>query len=294
MQILYALLFALGAVAPKDSTVVVLLGTSPPNPNPAAQGPATAVVYGKRVFLFDAGSGVERQLNAAGLPISGPEATFITHLHSDHTIGLPDLILTSWIFGRHAPLQLYGPAGLQRMIDHIMAAYSEDIDVRTNGLEHEFPGGQRVRVHEIKAGVVYDSAGVRITAFNVQHGSWKYAYGYRIDTPDRHIVISGDTRKSAAVEQFAKGADVLVHEFYYSPNVHQEARPGGEFWPEYVKSFHTSDVEVGEIAAAANPKLLLLTHIMWFGAHNDSIFNANVRRAGYQGRVVLGHDLGRY
>ena len=294
IQLIVGLIFALTALAPKDSTTVVLLGTGTPFPDQGRQGPATAVVYGKRVFLFDAGSGVERQLHAAGLPIDGPEATFVTHLHSDHTLGLPDLILTSWVMHRNKPLQLYGPIGLQHMVDHIMAAYSEDINVRTNGLEREWRGGQRVHVHEIKSGVVYDSGGVRITAFKVPHGSWRYAYGYRVDTPDRSIVIAGDTRKSDAVIKYARNVDVLVHEFYYESTVHKEDRAGGEFWPQYVKAFHTSDTELGEVAAGANPKLLLLTHVMWWGDRNDSLFNANVRRAGYKGIVMFGKDLGRY
>jgi ribonuclease BN (tRNA processing enzyme) len=152
-----------------DSTIVVLLGTGMPRPDPAASGPATAIVVGSRVFLVDAGPGVERQLAAAHLTISGPEATFITHLHSDHTLGYPDLILTSWVMGRRQPLAVYGPPGLQHMTDDLLAAYAEDIDIRTNGLEHETPGGYRVTVHEIRPGVVYDSAGVRVTAIARPH-----------------------------------------------------------------------------------------------------------------------------
>lgn len=181
-----------------DSTVVVLLGTGTPRPDPASSGPATAVVVGSRVFLFDAGAGVMRRVNAAKLPIDGPTALFITHLHSDHTLGYPDVIFTTWIMGRRAPLEVYGPHGLQAMTDHIVAAWKDDIDIRTNGFEHGTPNGYAVHVHEIAPGVVYDSGGVRVTAIHVLHGSWKEAYGYRIDTPDRSIVISGDTRPSPA------------------------------------------------------------------------------------------------
>src|SRR5438067_9204380 len=126
------------------TTKVILLGTGTPYPDPAASGPATAVVVGKRVFLIDAGPGVMRRLKAANLPINGVEALFITHLHSDHTLGYPDLIFTSWVMRRRAPFPVFGPPGLQRMTNHLLAAYSEDIRIRTDGLEHEVAGGYRV------------------------------------------------------------------------------------------------------------------------------------------------------
>ena len=116
--------------AGRDSVVVVLLGTGMPRPDPDASGPATAVVVGRRVFLVDAGPGIERRLAAAHLPIDGVTALFITHLHSDHTLGYPDLIFTSWVMGRKQPLAAYGPHGLQKMTDHLVAAWAEDIEVR--------------------------------------------------------------------------------------------------------------------------------------------------------------------
>jgi ribonuclease BN (tRNA processing enzyme) len=277
-----------------DSAVVVLLGTGFPRPDPNANGPATAIVVGTRVFLVDAGPGVERQLAAAKLPIDGVEATFFTHLHSDHTLGYPDLILTSWVMGRHTPLAVYGPPGLQAMTYHLLAAYAEDIQVRTEGLEHESPNGYRVAVHEIRdSGVVYDSAGVRVTAIPVLHGSWTYAYGYRFDTPHRSIVVSGDTRPAPALERATAGVDVLVHEVYDPTNLRPEPRPGGETWLQYMAQFHTSDSEVGAIALRAKPKLVVLTHILRYGA-SDSALIAGVRRGGFAGRVAVGHDLDRY
>src|SRR4249919_3825996 len=161
-----------------DSTVVVLLGTGNPYPDPNAQGPATAVVLGTRVFLIDAGPGVMRQMRAANLTIRGPEAVFFTHLHSDHTLGYPDLIFTSWVMGRKQKLQAYGPIGLKRMTKHIIAAWREDIDVRIKGLERQTKTGYRVDVHEFEDGVVYDHEGVRITAIPVLHGCWKQAFGF--------------------------------------------------------------------------------------------------------------------
>ena len=274
-------------------TQIILLGTGTPYPDPNASGPATAVVVGKRVFLFDAGAGVMRRMNAAGLPVSGPEATFITHLHSDHTLGYPDLILTSWVMRRTSPMPVYGPHGLQRMTRHLLAAYAEDIQVRTYGLEREVAGGYRVKVHEIKSGVVYQRDGVRVTAIPVPHGSWKEAYAYRIDTPDRSIVISGDTRPSPALERASRGVDVLVHEVYSPLHLAPEDRPGGKYWPQYMREFHTSDVELGALASRARPKLLILTHIIRFGSSDENLL-AGVRAGGFTGQVEVGKDLQRY
>jgi ribonuclease Z len=276
-----------------SETKVVLLGTGTPYPDPKAAGPATAVVVGKRVFLFDAGAGVMRQLNAAGLPISGPEAVFITHLHSDHTLGYADLIISSWIMRRRTPFPVYGPTGLRRMTRLLLAAYSEDIHVRTYGLEREVPLGYRVNVHEVKSGVVYDRDGVRVTAIPVPHGSWKVAFAYRIDTRDRSIVVSGDTRPSEALVRASKGVDVLVHEVYSPLHLAVEDRPGGEFWPQYMREFHTSDVELGELSARIKPHLLVLTHIIRFGSA-DSDLLAGIRRGGFSGEVAVGKDLDRY
>jgi ribonuclease BN (tRNA processing enzyme) len=141
--------------------------------------------------------------------------------------------------------------------------------------------------------VVYDSGGVKITAIPVLHGSWQEAFGYRIDTPNRHIVISGDTRPSAALAAAARGVDLLVHEVYPSAELVAEQRPGGDDWPAYLRSFHTSDVELGKIAAGARPRLLVLYHIV-SRSRNDDALIAGIRRGGFGGAIVIGHDLGRY
>lgn len=281
------------ASAQSPKTEVILLGTGTPYPDPNASGPATAVKVGDRVFLFDAGAGVMRKVRAAGLPISGPEAVFFTHLHSDHTLGYPDLILTSWVMRRTKPMQVYGPHGLKRMTRHLLLAFSEDIAIRTKGLERETPGGYRVDVHEIGAGVVYDRDGVRVTAIRVPHGSWKEAFGYRIETPDRSIVISGDTSPSEALMKAAKDVDVLIHEVYITKYATVENRPGGEFWPEYMRKFHTSEFELGALAARAKPKLLLLTHTMRFGGTEEELVSG-IRKGGFEGQIIIGSDLGRY
>lgn len=278
-----------------DSTIVILLGTGTPYPDPHAQGPAIAVTVGDRIFLFDAGPGVVRQMSAAGLPVrAGPvTALFLTHLHSDHTLGYPDLIFTSWVMGRRRPLRVVGPSGTQAMTDHLLAAWSEDIAIRTDGLEHGNPGGYAVEVRETGGGVVYDSAGIRITAIAVNHGSWAQAFGYLVDTPDGRIVISGDTRACPALEQAARGASLLIHEVYSGAHLGPEPRSGGADWPEYMRAFHTSDRELGEIAARARPDLLILYHAVRMGATDRELLEG-IRWGGYSGRVVVGTDLARF
>ena len=278
-------------VATPDSTVVVMLGTGNPRPLPDVWGPATAVVVGKRVFLVDAGVGVERRLAAAGLPVNGVTAVFITHLHSDHVLGLSDLIFTSWIVGRSKPFPAYGPHGLEQMTEHLYAAFSEDIQVRTEGLEHESRDGYRITVHEIDPGVVYDSGGVRVTAFLVNHGEWHEAYGYRFDTPGRTIVLSGDTRPSDELVRMATGVDVLIHEAQSSDStVHRPNRSDAE-WAAYVAAYHTTALQLGELAARAHPGLLIVYH-NGRRAPGDQIL-ADIRRS-YSGPVVLAADLQRF
>lgn len=282
------------AVVPpaSDSTEVVFLGTGNPRPDPTAMGPATAVIVGSRTFLFDAGVGVTRRFTAARIPMPSIAGVFFTHLHSDHTLGYPDLILTTWTTGRHAPLQVYGPHGLAAMTDAIYSAWREDIDVRTTGLEHLPAHGYRVAVHEIAPGVVFDSGGVRITAIPVLHGSWKEAYGYRIDTRDRSIVISRDTRPAASIEQAARGVDMLIHEVH-PQSAETEAESGGRSdWARYLREFHTSDVGLGKLAAAARPRMLVLYHFGAHGSADDEVI-ATIRAQGYTGRIVVAKDLDR-
>jgi len=254
-------------------------------------GPATALVVGKRVFLVDAGDGVERRLAAARLPVDGVTALFITHLHSDHVLGLADLIFTSWVVGRTRPFPAYGPQGLGRMTDHLYAAFQEDIQIRTQGLERESLGGYRIAVHEIKPGVIYDSAGVRVTAFLVEHGEWREAYGYRFDTPDRSIVLSGDTRPSEALVRMAAGVDVLIHEVQPSDSTRHPGTRTAADWAAYVRAYHTTAVQLGDLAARVQPKLLVVYHD-GRRAPRDQIL-ADIRRS-FAGPVVLAEDLQRF
>lgn len=268
----------------------IVLGTGIPVPDPARHGSAYALVIGSRTFLFDAGAGVMRRVAAAGLPIDGFTAAFLTHLHSDHTLGLPDVLLTTWTMGRRGPFPLVGPPGTEAMVGHLLAAWQEDVHVRLTGLERGQPAGPGVSVQETRGGVVYDSAGVRITAIPVPHGELELSFAFRIETPSRVIVLSGDTAPSEAVEAAARGADLLVHEGYPEVRLRAENRPGGEHWPAYMRAVHTSDVEIGQLAARAGVRHLVLSHFIWMGGTPaDAI--AGVRRGGFTGPVTVAEDL---
>lgn len=279
--------------AARAAGCLIVLGSGMPVPDPERAGPAYAVVFGDRVFLFDAGTGVMRRAAQAGLPIDGFTRVLLTHLHSDHTLGLPDVMLTSWVMGRRSLMEVVGPPGTSAMTTHLLAAWNEDVRIRTDGLERGQPNGEQVHVTETTGGVVYDSAGVRITAVRVPHGDWKTALAFVVELPKRKLVLSGDTAPSDALFAAARGADVLVHETYPAVRLKAEARPGGEEWPRYMKSVHTSDVEIGTAAAAAGVKHVVLSHVVWMGGNATELL-AGVRRGGFAGAVSIARDLDTY
>jgi ribonuclease BN (tRNA processing enzyme) len=291
------LLVALCALASgAEKATVVLLGSGTPIPDPASSGPALAIVVNGKAYLFDAGAGVVRRAEAAAethhIPaLDAPNLTrlFLTHLHSDHTLGYPDLILTPWVVGRQEPLEVYGPKGTAAMTDHIKAAYAADIQMRSQGLEHLPPRGLEVKVHEITEGPVYKDENISVRAIRVLHGSWAEAFGYAVNASGRTIVISGDTAPCAALAEACAGCDVLVHEVY-------SAEKFGHFSPgarRYHSSFHTSTSELAELASKAKPKLLLLYHQLYFGPQEEADMEGEIRKT-YSGKVVNGHDLGVY
>ena len=280
--------------AQQSKTQVVLLGTGTPNADPNRSGPAVAVVVNDIPYVVDSGAGVVRRAAAAaqngvkGLAVANLRRLFITHLHSDHTVGLPDFIFTPAVLERDAPLEIFGPPGTTRMTDHILKAFAEDINIRLKGLEPSKPRGYEVRTRDIKPGVVYKDANVTVKAFAVKHGSWANAYGYRFETADKVIVISGDCAPSQSIIEACNGCDVLVHEVYSTAGF---ARRPPE-WQRYHSSFHTSSKELAEIAAKAKPKLLVLYHQLFWGATPEQLVE-EIKKY-YQGRIVSGNDLDVY
>ena len=248
-------------------------------------GPAVAVVSGERAYLVDCGPGVVRRAAQAGLKMEQLTRAFITHLHSDHTAGYPDLIFTPAVTGRKEPFEVYGPPGLRNMTAHIMRAWKQDIDIRLRGLEPSVPRAYAVRAHESKPGEVYRDSTLRVVAFPVSHGAWKHAFGYRFEAKDKVVVISGDTTYSENLIAAAKGCDILVHEVY-SQQGWEKRSPR---WQRYHAAFHTSAPEVGRLAAKVRPGKLVLYHELPMGEPPHQILKEI--RQHYGGAVVYGNDL---
>jgi ribonuclease BN (tRNA processing enzyme) len=282
--------------ASTPTTQVVLLGTGTPNADPDRWGPAVAVVVDGESYLVDAGPGIVRRAAAAArdrnipaLRAANLRRVFLTHLHSDHTLGLPDLMFSPWVLERTTPLDVFGPAGTRAMTEKLEEAFREDIDMRLNGGEPQTTRNYRAVVKEITSGLVYEDARVRVDAFAVPHGSWKQAFAFRFKTADRTVVISGDTGPTPALVDACNGCDVLMYEVYSAERFQQ--RPPA--WQRYHSSFHTSTKELAALAERAKPKLLVLYHQLFWGA-TDADLEREVRAAGYTGRVVSGRDLEVY
>lgn len=276
-------------------TRVVLLGTGTPNADPDRWGPGVAIVVDGRSYVVDAGPGIVRRAARAardhGIAPLAPDSlsrVFLTHLHSDHTLGLPDLLLSPFVLERPGPLHVYGPSGTRRMSEYIMEAWTEDVHMRLFGLEPKANADAwRAVVHEVTEGKVYEDDLVRVFAFRVPHGSWPYAFAYRFEGPDRVIVVSGDTGPGADVFASAcDGCDILIHEVYSTAGF---ARIPAE-WQRYHAENHTSTRELAAVAERARPGLLILYHQLFWGATADDLLR-EIRDAGYGGAVVSGNDL---
>jgi ribonuclease BN (tRNA processing enzyme) len=298
-------------------TKIVLLGTGTPVPDPDRSGPATAIVVDDRAYLVDFGPGIVRRAESAALtrriPAVEPgnlKVAFATHLHSDHTAGYSDLIFTGWTSGRRVPLEVYGPSGLQSMTEHILQAYRVDIETRTNpdGPMRDAgrsPDGWKVNAHEIKAGVIYKDEKVTVTAFVTKHAM--ESYGYRFETPDRTIVISGDTNPVEATINACNGCDVLIHEAQPLELVAKLPKSIQSF----VAKYHTTTEQLAELASKAKPKLLVIYHTISFppgiapprllppNAGADALYASPEmlqKEIGsrYSGKFVIGKDLDVY
>ncbi len=284
------------AAVPAPSIDVVLLGTGTPVPDVRRSGPSTAVLVDGRALLFDTGPGVIRQAQAAAekhrLPGLLPENlrhVFLTHLHSDHTTGLPDLLLGGWVLGRTTSVRVVGPPGTKALVDSILAGWRPDIDIRQGKGEDLPPSGIQVDVVEIDGGEAYTADGLSVRALQVPHGTWDVALGFVVDVGERRVVISGDTGPSEALMDACGGCDLLVHEVYSQWGFDQV--PSASF-QAYHSSFHTSGVELGPLATRAKPDQLVLTHLLFFGA-NEERLKAEVTQ-GFAGPVAVGADLERY
>jgi ribonuclease BN (tRNA processing enzyme) len=272
-------------------TKVVLLGTGTPVADEHRFGPATAIVVGDTPYLIDFGPGVVRRAAAAkeagvhGLDVQKLKRAFVTHLHSDHTTGYPDLIFTPWVLGRDEPLEVYGPEGIRPMTENVLAAYQQDVHMRLFGLEPANNRGHRVIAKEIEPGVFYEDDNLTVEAFPVKHGSWPQAFGYKFRTPDKTIVISGDTAPTAEIIDQSQDCDILIHEVYSKAGYEKQS----EVWKIYHSDYHTSSYELAEIASKAKPRLVVLYHQLFWGASEEELLSEI--RSMYDGEVVSGKDL---
>lgn len=272
----------------RDIFRITLLGTGAPPPSLERFGPSTLVEAGAEKFIFDAGRGAMQRLHQVGIPFGAVTGMFLTHHHSDHVVGFPDLWLTGWSgrpWGkRTAPLPVWGPEGTAQMMEHLPLAFATDLRVRSKNYP---PAGAELSAREIREGVVFEKGGVTVAAFQVDHGGEELpAYGYRIDYRSRSAVLSGDTTFNENLIRRSEGVDVLVHEVTAAAgaaaeNSEQLKRIGAN---------HTTPEQAGEVFRRAKPGLAVYNHLLLFGgARAEDLIPAT--RKKYSGPLVVGEDL---
>lgn len=278
------------------STRIVLLGTKggPRVGEAGRSNPATLLLINDVPYLIDCGYGVTKQLVTAGIALNRLRYIFITHHHSDHNLEFGPLIYNTWITGLPAQIDAYGPPGLTKMAQQFFDYQKFDIDVRIVDEGRTDPR-QMVTTHEIsKPGVVLTNSDVTVRMCVVRHPPIKDAYAYRFDAKDRSVVISGDTAYAPELAEFAKGADVLVHEVMYLPGIEALLKrlPNAKRLREHLMAAHTLSEDVGRIAAQAGVKTLVLTHFVPGddASITDEQWSADVRKH-FKGRIVVGRDL---
>ena len=272
-----------------ERLIVTLLGTGTPTPFIDRFGPCILVQAGDHNLMFDCGRGATQRLMQLGIGSPTIHRLFLTHLHSDHVVGIPDVWLIGWIRARVLPFRVWGPKGTSDMMSHLEKAFQFDINVRKvdEGLP---PEGIAVDATDIEQGIVYDEDGIKVTAFNVDHGPVSPALGYRIEHGGRSVVLSGDTRFDENLIAYAQGADLLVHEVIAPDAFHRRAK---EFLTpqaaQNVLDHHTTPEQCGEVFSQVKPKLAVYSHIVT-GSGGDDELMAKTKET-YDGRFVIGEDL---
>jgi ribonuclease Z len=286
--VVFCAAIVLAPVAHGQGLRVTLLGTGCPPPVMNRFGPSTLVEAGPDKFLFDAGRGASQRLAQINVPWQSVDGVFLTHLHSDHVVGFPDLWLTGWILGpgRNSPLPVWGPRGTKDMMAHLQRAYRYDVRVRIEN-ERVAPGGAIIQTQDIREGVVYEKGGVRVTAFEVDHGPVKPAFGYRVDYSGHSVVLSGDTRPSEKLIEYARGTDVLIHEVFIPATLDRLGLPTER--AQRIVDFHTTPEQAGEVFTSVHPKLAVYSHVCLPTATDEEML-ASTRKT-YEGPLEIGEDL---
>lgn len=279
-------------------TRIAMLGTGTPVHDPKRSGPSIAIVVDDKSYIFDFGPGLVRRAAALSprfggdipaLKASSLNIAFLTHLHSDHTAGFADLLLTGWSSGnRDVRMKVFGPDGIQQLVAGIHEAYEDDIKYRLYHRGKSTDQGWRVDVGVVQEGLVYEDESVRVIAFPVKHGSWPNAFGYRVETKDKTVVISGDLSPNDKIREYSKDADYLIHEVYCEAGVRQRS----EADQRYHGSNHTSTKELAQLANQVKPGVLVLNHVLFFSCTPDELVSEV--EADYDGKVVLAEDLDVY
>ncbi len=289
-----SLLLILFSVYSFSETKLAILGSGTPNPDPNRNGSSYAVITNGTAYLVDFGPGVVRNASALSptwggsleaMEIQNLNYAFLTHIHSDHSAGLSDLILSPWVLGRNETLKLFGPKGLKDMTKYITKAYSQDIDYRINGSQPANLEGYKAEVTEISEGKIYEDKNVKVEAFSINHGSLDNSFGFVFTTEDKKIVFSGDTAFSEKLIKKARNADILVHEVYSEEGFKKKTKD----WQIYHKAHHTSSVDVGIVAKKSQPKKLVLSHILFWGSDEESLLT-DVKK-NFDGEVIVAKDL---
>tara|TARA_B100001175_G_C19512698_1_gene644977 strand:- start:79 stop:1017 length:939 start_codon:yes stop_codon:yes gene_type:complete len=278
-----------------SETKLIILGSGTPNPDPDRHGSGYAVVVNKSAYIVDFGPGIVRRISAMSptwggaypsMELQNINTAFLTHIHSDHSGALADLILTPWIMGRDEPLNLYGPEGLKKMSEKITEAYRDDINYRLYGSQPANNLGFTTNVVEIiKDGIIYKDNNVEVVAFKNAHGEFKNSFGFLFITDDKRILFSGDTAVSKNLIKYGKDLDILVHEVFSSETFINKS----EDWQIYHQAHHTSSIDLGIIAHQLKPKKLILSHILFWGASEESLLT-DVRK-NFNGETIVAKDL---